>query len=315
MGKSGCRSLDNQNKKILVVDDTAFMAAVITKVLQSENYKVSVASSGEDALEILKKEKPDMILLDVVMTGMSGYDVLDVLRHDFRYNLIPILMLTGQSEEEDKLTGLEKGADDYIVKPFNNRELLARVKNTLVRLERSKGASPLTGLRGNNDIELELARRINENHRFAVLYFDLNSFKPYNDVYGFANGDIAIKMTADIICDADSALGSEKDFVGHIGGDDFVLITEPELATPLAEYVIDRFDKDILELYTPEDREKGFITAKDRNGQVMQFGFIGISAAIVFSDRHEINSTNQLAELAAGLKKKAKAPGKSAYAY
>jgi len=303
------------DKKILVVDDTSFMVAVISKVLDSAGYQIVTAFSGEEALDTLAKEKPDLILLDVVMTGMSGYDVLDVLRKDFRYNLIPIIMLTGQTEEEDKLKGLEMGADDYIVKPFNNKELLARVRNTLVRLERSKGANPLTGFRGNNDIEMELTNRLDIGTPFSVLYFDLNSFKPYNDIYGFSNGDIAIKMTADVIAEAVISLGDQTDFVGHIGGDDFVVITRPEAAVPISEQILEQFDQRVLSLYSEEDVKKGFITAKDRNGQVTKFGLLGLSIAIVHSDRHDINSTVHLAEVAASLKKKAKAiaGGKSAY--
>lgn len=304
-----------EDKKILVVDDTTFMATVISRVLESAKYQVVAVSSGEEAVEYLKKDKPDLILLDVVMTGMSGYDVLDVLRQDFRYNLIPIIMLTGQTDEEDKLKGLEMGADDYIVKPFNNRELLARVKNTLVRLDRSRGANPLTGLRGNNDIEMEIAKRMAEENPFSVLYFDLNSFKPYNDIYGFGNGDIAIKMTADVISEAVVNLGSSSDFIGHIGGDDFVVITTTDKAVSIAERIIEHFDIRVKDLYTPEDVEKGYITAKDRMGNVMQFGLLGLSVAIVFSDKHNLTSTLHLAEVAAELKKKAKAvaDGKSAY--
>ncbi|MDL2287312.1 response regulator [Eubacteriales bacterium OttesenSCG-928-G02] len=304
-------------KKILVVDDTAFMAAVISKVLESANYKVIKASSGEEALEYLSTEKPDLILLDVVMTGMSGYDVLNVLRNDFRYNLIPIIMLTGQNEEEDKLKGLEMGADDYIVKPFNNKELLARVKNTLVRLERSRGANPLTGLRGNNDIETELAKRLDSDVSFAVLYFDLNNFKPYNDIYGFANGDLVIKLTADIISENVVKLGSDKNFVGHIGGDDFVVVCESNEAIPISQSIIAEFDTKILSLYNEDDLKRGYLTAKDRNGNTAQFGILGLSIAIVFSERHTIADTVALAEIAAELKKEAKtvSGGTSAYVY
>ena len=309
--------MDITTRKILVVDDTAFMLAVISKTLIEHNYTVVTASSGEQALEILKKEKPDLILLDGIMTGISGYVVLEQLRNDFRYNLTPIIMLTGQSDDEDKLKGLEMGADDYIVKPFNSRELVARVNNTLVRLERNRGANPLTGLRGNNDIEMEIAKRIELENPFSVLYLDLNSFKPYNDVYGFGNGDIAIKMTADVISETVVDIGSPDDFVGHIGGDDFVVLTTPELAETISEIIINKFDTNVLELYTPEDVEKGFITATDRMGNINQFALIGISVAIVYSDRHNITGTLQLAEVAAVLKKKAKskANGKSAYAY
>ena len=308
--------MDVNKKQILVVDDTAFMVTVISTALSDAGYAVVCANSGEEALELLKGPKPDLLLLDGVMTGMSGYDVLTVLRNDFRFNLMPIIMLTGQSDDEEKFKSLEMGADDYIVKPFNNRELLARVHNTLLRLERSRGANPLTGLRGNNDIETEIAKRLRNDEPFSVLYFDLNSFKPYNDVYGFANGDLAIKMTANVITEAVGSIGAPQDFIGHIGGDDFVVITEPALAIPIAENIICEFDKRVLALYTPEDIAKGCITSQDRFGKTMQFGILGISIAIVNAGEHSISSTLHLAEVAADLKKRAKniADGRSAYA-
>ncbi len=307
--------MDTNAKKILVVDDTAFMVAVISAALRGEGHEVSTASSGEEALELLKTIKPELILLDGIMTGMSGYEVLSVLRSDFRYNLTPIIMLTGQSDDEEKFKSLEMGADDYIVKPFNNRELVARVRNTLLRLERSRGANPLTGLRGNNDIEMEIATRLASDEAFSVIYFDLNSFKPYNDIYGFGNGDLAIKMTADVISEAVISIGAPNDFIGHIGGDDFVAITEPDLAIPIAENVIREFDLRVVELYSQEDLANGYITAKDRNGKTMQFAILGLSAAIVNTEDHNITSTLHLAEIAADLKKKAKniAGGRSAY--
>ncbi len=309
--------MQGKSRRILVVDDTVFMLAVISRALTGEGYEVLSAPSGEKAMELLKKEKPDLILLDGIMTGMSGYEVLDILRNDFRFNLTPVIMLTGQAEDEDKLKGLEMGADDYIVKPFNDRELLARVRNTLVRLERSRGANPLTGLRGNNDIETELSTRLTSGVPFAVLYFDLNSFKPYNDVYGFGNGDVAIKMTADILSQAVVEHGDATDFLGHIGGDDFIIICQPDFAIPMSEYIVKHFEQSMLSLYTPEDAEIGYITAKDRSGNTTQFALLGLSIAIVFSDMYTITSTAHLAEIAAELKKKAKgiAGGRSAFVY
>ena len=301
-------------KKILIIDDSTLMVAMISKVLESANHKIIFANSGEEAMERLKKERPDLILLDVVMPEMSGYDVCKLLRDDLRYNLIPIIMLTGQAEEEEKLKGLEIGADDYIVKPFNPRELLARVNNTLVRMERNRHANPLTGLRGNNDIEQEVARRINENIPFSVLYMDLDSFKPYNDVYGFPKGDVAIKMTADIVIEAVSEKGVVTDFIGHVGGDDFIVICEPDNGIPICESVISRFDIERLDLYNEEDRKTGYISAKDREGNFKKFDLLGISIAIVSSEKDNIKSMIDLSSVAAINKKKAKALPGSAYA-
>lgn len=304
----------NEDKKILVVDDTRLMVAMITNFLKSANYQVISAGSGEDALEMVKKEMPDLILLDVVLPNMSGYEVCSILRSNLRYSLIPIIMLTGQTDEEEKLKGLELGADDYVVKPFNPRELLARVKNTLFRLERSRESNPMTGLRGNNDIESEISDRINKNIPFAVMYLDLNSFKPYNDIYGFPKGDIAIKMTANIIYDSVEEFGAQTDFIGHIGGDDFVTVVDPAGAIPIAESIIKNFEERKISLYNETDLSAGYITASDRSGVIKKFDLIGISIAIIFSDKDKIDSTMKLSEVAASLKSKAKKSGKSAYA-
>ena len=300
--------------RILIVDDDQNICELLRLYVEKEGYDATIAGDGREALTKFQALDPILILLDIMLPELDGWQVCREIRKTSR---CPIIMLTAKGEVFDKILGLELGADDYVVKPFNNRELLARIKNTLIRLDRSRGANPLTGLRGNNDIEMEIAARIATGENFAVLYMDLNSFKPYNDIYGFANGDIAIKLSADIICDAAQTCGMPTDFVGHIGGDDFVVISSKDTAVPIAQYVIDVFDERILELYTPEDREKGYIVAKDRAGNTTQFGFIGMSVAIVYSDRYEIKDLIDLAEVAAKLKKvaKAKAGGKSAYAF
>lgn len=305
--------MNPSDKKILVVDDTQFMVTLIEKSLQEAGYGVLKAFSGEEALETLRSVRPDLILLDVVMPGMSGFDVCEVLRSDSRYNLIPIIIITGQTQEEDRLKGLELGADDYVVKPFIKRELLARVRNTLVRLERMREVNPMTGLRGNNDIEAEMRRRILGDIPYAVMYFDLNLFKPYNDAYGFANGDNFIRMTADTIVDCVSEQGTATDFVGHIGGDDFIAIVEPEEAVAIANCVIEQFEERKLTFYSEEDRQNGYITSKDRNNVVQRFGLTGIAIAIVLSNKHNIADTVQLALVAAELKSKAKKLQRSGY--
>jgi len=139
-------------------------------------------------------------------------------------------MLTAQDNEDDKLTGLELGADDYITKPFNTRELVSRVRNTLRRIDRNRWANPLTGLQGNIEIQSEINQRIATKQLFAVIYADLDNFKAYNDVYGFASGDRAIKLTADIIVDNVRSYGNQNDFIGHVGGDDFIIVSTPDKA-------------------------------------------------------------------------------------
>lgn len=293
-------------KKILIVDDSDFFAKVIENMLIPADYHVVRASSGEEGLRLVREEKPDLVLLDVVMPDMSGFEVCRILREAESNNLMPIIMLTSQNDQEDKLIGLELGADDYIVKPFNNRELLSRIRNTLRRIDRNRDANPLTGLPGNLEIQRELNYRIDKRMPFAAIYADLDNFKAYNDVYGFLNGDIAIKLTADILRDHIRE-NSEHDFIGHIGGDDFIVIVTPDYADSYCSGIIENFDRRIRALYTPSDLEHGHIITYNRHGDVTIFPIMTISLAVVTNDSRTFSTHLEVSEIAADLKKKAKA--------
>jgi diguanylate cyclase (GGDEF)-like protein len=300
-------------KKILIIEDTEFMKKLISDVLKEAGYEVVTASSGEEGLQKVREEKPDLVLLDVVMPGMDGFEVCRILREDESNNLMPIIMLTAQENEDHKLEGLELGADDYIIKPFNSRELVSRVRNTLKRIDRNRLANPLTGLRGNIEIQAEINQRIAKKEVFAVIYGDLDNFKSYNDVYGFASGDRAIKLTADVLIDATNTFGNSRDFIGHIGGDDFVIITTPDKVDAICENIIKTFDIKNKELYCKEDVDRGYIVTSNRQGQIMKFPLVSISLSVVTNEERELISHVQIAEIAAELKKKAKAMQGSVY--
>jgi len=230
-------------KKILVIDDTEFMTKLISDVLMNEGYEVVTASNGRQGIDFAR------------------------CCHA-RYG--PIIMLTAQDNEDDKLTGLELGADDYITKPFNTRELVSRVRNTLRRIDRNRWANPLTGLQGNIEIQSEINQRIATKQLFAVIYADLDNFKAYNDVYGFASGDRAIKLTADIIVDNVRSYGNQNDFIGHVGGDDFIIVSTPDKAEDIVKGIIEEFDIKSKSLYCEEDLKRGYIVTSNRQGQVMK---------------------------------------------
>ncbi len=293
-------------KKILIVDDTELMQKLISDILIAADYDIITASNGVEGLKKVRAEKPDLVLLDVIMPEMDGFEVCRTLRADDGNNLMPIIMLTSQEQEDDKVAGLELGADDYIIKPFNPRELLSRVRNTLRRIDRNRRANPLTGLPGNLEIMAELTARIESRSQFNVVYADLDNFKAFNDVYGFANGDLAIKMTADIITDCVKAYGNHNDFIGHIGGDDYVFITTNEVSDSICEAVISEFDKKIATLYSERDRNKGFITTKNRQGEITIYPLMTISLGVVSNLHRYISSHIEIAEIAADLKKCAK---------
>lgn len=298
-------------KKILLIDDAEFMRKLIKDFLEKEGYKVICAKSGCEGLLKVASEKPDLVILDVVMPDIDGFEVCKILREDDSNDLMPIIILTSQHEEDDKLKGLELGADDYIIKPFNPRELIGRVKNILKRIGQNRAVNPLTGLRGNIDIQIELNRRIQRGELFAVLYIDLDNFKAYNDVYGFTYGDKVIQLTADIIQDNVNLFGDSKNFIGHIGGDDFVVITHPKRVDKIAEGIIKDFDKKILKLYDSRDVKNGYITTIDRLGNHIKFPIMSISIAVVSNEHRVLSSALQISAIAAEVKKKAKTMGKS----
>lgn len=300
-------------KKILIIDDTDLMVKLITDILEEKGYEVVSANNGTDGIKMVMAEKPDLVLLDVVMPGIDGFEVCKLLRQDESNNLMPIIILTGQGNEEDKLAGLELGADDYITKPFNPRELVSRVKNTLLRIDRNRWANPLTGLPGNTEIQSEINSRIVKDMKFSVLYLDVDNFKAYSDVYGFARGDTAIKMIADILADNSRTFGSPNDFIGHIGGDDFVIITSPEYVDALCENIIKEFDERVPELYSDEDRKAGFISTANRRGDIIKYPIMSISIAVVSNEFRTLSNHIEVGEIAAEMKKKAKSVAGSVY--
>lgn len=300
-------------KKILIIDDTDLMVKLTRDILAEKGFDVVSANNGMDGIRMVMTEKPDLVLLDIVMPGIDGFEVCKMLRQDESNNLMPIIMLTAQGNEEDKLTGLELGADDYITKPFNPRELISRVKNTLLRIERNRWANPLTGLPGNTEIQSEINYRIAKDMLFSVLYLDVDNFKAYNDVYGFARGDTAIKLIADILMDAVSAFGSQNDFIGHIGGDDFVVITSPEYADTICENIIKEFDERVPELYYESDRKAGFISTTNRKGYIIRYPIMTLSIGVTSNEFRVLQNHIQVAEIAAELKKKAKSITGSVY--
>jgi diguanylate cyclase (GGDEF)-like protein len=301
-------------KKILIVDDSPFFRGQLKLALNSE-YEVIEAGTGGEGLDMVKSDKPDLVLLDVVMPDYSGFEICRILRESESNNLMPIIMITSQDAQDDILVGLELGADDYVKKPFNERELLSRIKNIFRRIDRNRNANPLTGLNGNLEIQREVTSRISKKLGFAVIYLDLDNFKAYNDVYGFSNGDRIIVLTADIIADQVALFGNSFDFIGHIGGDDFIIVTTPDKAETICKNIIAEFDEKVVNFYNEEDRVNGMITTKSRRGEIDTFPIMSISLAIVTNDKREITNYVEVGDIASDVKKKLKTmPGSNFFA-
>ena len=292
--------------KVLVADDDPDIRELIVETLSHERFSLIEARDGVEALELSRRERPDIVVLDVMMPNMDGLEVCLHLRGDALTAHIPIVLLTAKGMLEDKIRGMETGADDYLTKPFDPLELEARIAMHLRRSLRDSETSPLTGLPGNHAIEEMLEARISRGAKFAVCYVDLDDFKAYNDRYGFLAGSEVIRLTAGAILEGLQSFGGEDDFVGHIGGDDFIVITEMGRASLIAQEVIRLFDARIPEHYEPEDRERGYIVGTDRQGAVHRFPIMTISIAVVHNTFRRLDHPGKVAQIAAELKKYAK---------
>ena len=297
-------------EKILIADDDPDILDVIRITLESEGYEVIEAHDGKEAVDMVKKSTPDLLITDFKMPRICGDEVCRILKQDILIQHMPIIMLTGKGEVIDKIEGINAGADDYIVKPFEPQELVARVKMVLRRTARDLDANPLTKLPGNVSIINELRMRITENELFAVCYVDLDKFKAFNDKYGFEKGDEVIKNTARILISSVQEKGTPQDFIGHIGGDDFVVVTAPDKVDALCKKIIADFTSMVPGLYNKEDLEKGYIIGKDRQKKTRKIPLLSISIGIVTNEKRKINHVGEVGELGAELKEYAKSlPG------
>ena len=198
--------------------------------------------------------------------------------------------------------GLEGGANDYLTKPWQARELTLRVRNALEWSRQQRSASPLTGLPGNLSINEEITRRLALGEGFALLQIDIDFFKAFNDHYGYARGDQAIQRLALIVGEASQRHGGAANFLGHIGGDDFLVLTRADQAEELGEEIISEFNRAVGHLYDPPDRERGYVEVRNRLHHLERFPLMSLTIALVSTDRMPVTHLAQLIDIAQELK-------------
>lgn len=299
--------------RILVADDEPDLLAVLKDILEHEGFEVLSARDGLQALELIRKAPPDIAILDLNMPRMDGFGVCRELRHDPLLSYLPLIILSATTGPDSKVEGLDAGADDFITKPVNPAELLARVRMIMRRSRQGLDANPLTHLPGNVSIETRIEELLTAGSPMAVLYVDLNQFKAYNDAYGYDAGDHVIKATAQLLIRATRHSPKESDFVGHIGGDDFIVITDPESMEGLAKSLLHEFDALAPSFYNEKDRKSGKIKSVDRQGKPREFPLLSLSIGITHNKTRKLDSYAQISHLGAELKKHAKERTGSAY--
>jgi diguanylate cyclase (GGDEF)-like protein len=305
--RSGC---------ILVIEDDPAIRLLLTDTLEDEGYTVVAAADGEGAWPLLHRVTPDLVLLDLMLPGMDGNEVCRRLRAEPMLGDVPVLMLTARGSLDDRIEGLASGADDYIIKPFHPRELVARVATHLRRSERERNLNPLTHLPGNRAIERAIEIEVARRRPFAVCYIDIDQFKAYNDSYGYAAGDGVIRLLADLLRRVIVVDDDPIAVLGHIGGDDFLALVDGNRAVAVCEAILADFTAALPSLYGAEDLARRYVIAQSRRGEVEQVPLMSLSIAVVpmnAGEQSEGATIAWLSQRAAEIKRYLKAKPGSGY--
>jgi diguanylate cyclase (GGDEF)-like protein len=293
---------------ILVVDDDDDIARFVEFNLRLHGFDVARAHDGQEALEMIDKRRPDLAVVDLRMPRVDGLELTRRLRANPMTSALPVIMLTAKGMTVDKVHGLTAGADDYLVKPFDTAELIARVGSTLRRNKEFREVSPLTGLPGNSRIRREITDRVRSGVDYAVGYIDIDRFKSVNDRYGFVRGDEFIAALARCLHGAMVRVGLPPAFLGHIGGDDFVIVCAPEQVLPLTKRAVADFENTADTLYDPDDARRGYVELKDRRGNIQRAALVTLSIGVSLSVP-ERRFTDPLEVIAAASEMKSVAKG------
>jgi PleD family two-component response regulator len=263
---------------ILFADDDPHMRRMVGDLLRAAGHDVRVVESGREALERVLRDTPDLVLLDYLMGDPDGFAVCRTIKADPRYVHIPVLILTGQGEVEYRIEGFDAGANDYLAKPFEPRELVARVQALLRLSHQSLDRNPTTRLPGGEAVQKEFARRCAQGIEFCVCYLDLDDFKPFNDRFGFATADAVIRDAGAAIGAAASASGA---FAGHIGGDDFVIMCRSSDVHRIVRQVRQGFQTALPRHLPAHVVAEGRYRGVDREGRTREIRLTRLAAAIV----------------------------------
>jgi PleD family two-component response regulator len=285
-------------RRILVVEDDPDIGNMLQTYFESQGFELFVAARGQEALSMTRHSLPQLIVLDIMLPDMDGYEICRQLRSSSRTAHIPILFLTQRDERRDRIAGLELGADDYITKPFDIEELRLRVLNAMTRAEQESLTDPCTGLPTSRQIQTRL-EEILPGKSWSMLNCRLIDFPGYRAVYGESAGEDFLRFSADLILQTVDELGSKEDFIGFAGGDSFVVVTEEARALQLEAQLKTTFKRAIPGRYSYLDQQRGYLMVPGPAGAEIRTPLISLMVTIVHASQHNFTDIRQITELAA----------------
>lgn len=284
--------------RLLIVEDDSDISNMLQIYFSSQGYEVDVAARGRQALEKTRLGLPNVIILDIMLPDIDGYEVCRTLRTTTRTSHIPVIFLTQKDERSDRLQGLELGADNYITKPFDIEELKLYVQNAISRSERESLTDPQSGLPAGRLIEDQLRKMIRQKN-WAFMDIRINAFDVFKDVYGFIAGANVLRFTAMLLGEVADGVGGPDDFIGHAGGDNFVIITQEGHAADFKRVLKERFSQEVLTHYNFMDRQQGHLLIPDENDGMHKQPLMSLAIGLVSPATHSFADIREITELAA----------------
>lgn len=284
--------------RLLIVEDDSDISNMLRIYFTGLQYDVDIAARGTEALEKTRQNLPHLIVLDIMLPDIDGFEVCRRLRTNTRTSHVPIIFLTQKDERSDKLQGLELGADDYITKPFDIEELKLRVNRAITRAEQQSLTDPRSGLPSGRLIEEQL-RRIIRLQGWALMDARIEYYDAFKEVYGFVAAADVLRFTAMLMGEVVDEVGLPSDFIGHAGSDNFILVCAEEKAPAIYQRLKSRFATEVLSHYNFMDREQGYIVTYDESGQPVKTPLMELSIGVVSPSHRQFADIREITEQAA----------------
>jgi DNA-binding response OmpR family regulator len=244
-----------EKSKILIVEDDLDVADMLNAYFRVQGYEVFTVNWGEDGVRAAMTARPDLIILDIRLPDIDGYEVARRLRSDRKTNAIPIIFLTEKRDRSDRLQGLELGADDYITKPFDVQELRLRVRNSLRRTQQDTLTNPVTSLPEGELVDERLTESLSAGNA-ALMLVTLKNLDVFRDHYGFVASDDVMRAVSMMLQNALRDTGNSNDFLGHLSATEFVLVMESASLAGMEERVRTRLEQSLDYFYPIKDRDQ-----------------------------------------------------------
>jgi len=297
--------------KVLLIDDDVDLAELIKTKLTAEGYDAYTINTGEGAFEYAKQVKPGTLILDIMLPGVTGYQIARKIRRDPELYKMAILILTALGEEPEILHGLEQGADDYLVKPFKLERLMDKLASLEALLRSVEARNQVTNLPGTEAIKREINHRLARNTAIAACYIDMVGFKPYCAARGQEGQVKALQLIAKTLSGLTRSIGCYESFVAHLGGEHFVVMLNLEDHERFCNTLIETFDQAVKALYTSRELDQGYVVAKDRRGNDIQCPLMGLAIGVTHTQYRQFKSAKKMFEVLAQVRQMAQPDGAS----